>query len=677
MSLAPGDQRISAHRKRDVKGPRGRLSTRLVQGPLLLGVIVVAAALAVASVSLVETSIRRRAVAQQLLTAKIVISLSVDHNLTQAEFTKNTLDPKNLVDLDADVQVLRRRGEIVGLEVWDANGSLLYGDAGHPIEETRLPSHQLRRVRTGEPYVVTVDDTGRGVALLEVIRPMDLDRDGRVDGVVEVLLPQSKVDAAVASSATRLRFGAAVAVALVGLLLLEMRRRLRRGHYQAEHDPLTGLGNRALLARRGGSLLRREERQPSLARSDAALLLIDLDGFKRVNDALGHSVGDDVLIVVAARLRSVMRADEELVRLGGDEFAVLLAPVEADDAGDRLAERILEALREPVAVGPVYVQIGASIGIALRDGDLDLGELLRRADVAMYQAKRHAGGYLRYTRDTDDNDADHLALLGDVQQALAHDELFLDYQPKVGPAWELVGAEALVRWMHPTRGLLAPGDFLPLVEETALMKPLTAWVLQRALAQTATWRARGLDVPVAVNVSPRTMLDAAFVPNLEEALVANGLPGSSLTVEITETAIIEDPDRARQVIHELRARGVGVSIDDFGTGFTSLAYLKALPISEIKIDQGFVGGLLDGGADRAIVAYTIGLAHDLGVPVVAEGVESVEVLDELRALGCDSFQGYLFARPLGVDDFDRWVVVHARRAEAELLALGARSEFGS
>jgi EAL domain-containing protein (putative c-di-GMP-specific phosphodiesterase class I) len=201
---------------------------------------------------------------------------------------------------------------------------------------------------------------------------------------------------------------------------------------------------------------------------------------------------------------------------------------------------------------------------------------------------------------------------------------------------------------------------MPLVEETALMKPLTVWVLQRATAQAAAWRSEGLDVPVAINVSPRTLLDAEFVPLVEAALAANGLEGRSLTIEITETAILEDPDGASRVIEELRARGLGVSIDDFGTGYTSLAHLRQLRISEIKIDRVFIDGLLERGVDHSIVAYTIGLAHDMKIPVVAEGVESVEVLDELRALGCDLFQGFFIARPLGADAFGRWARLHGR-----------------
>ena len=526
--------------------PRERLSTRFVRGPLLMIVIVLVVAMTVSVVSLLENAVRRKAIEENVRTANVIISLSVDRNITELEWLTGTLDPQNRAALEADVLALKERGEIVGLEVWARDGSLMYADGDHPVNERRLPADELRRVLSGKPFVLGSGHGDRGAAQLEVFEPADPGRDGVVEGVTEILLPQSKVDSAVASTAAWLRLAAGLLIALVGSALLLMRRRLRLRHYQAEHDPLTGLGNRALLARRGESMIRREERQSSLAPSHAALLLVDLDGFKRVNDSLGHSVGDDVLVAVADRLRGVVRTEEELVRLGGDEFAVLLTPMESDDAGDRLAERILDALREPVTAGLVSVQIGASIGIASSDTDLDLGELLRRADVAMYQAKRHAGGYLRYTPDTDDNDAGDLALLGDVHQAIARRRAAsrLPAEDRSGMPADRRGGTRTVDRTRP-EGCSPPGVFMPLVEETALMKPLTAWVLRRATAQVAAWRRNGIDVPVAINVSPRTLIDAEFVPLVEEALAANGLPGRSLTVEITETAILEDPDRAR------------------------------------------------------------------------------------------------------------------------------------
>jgi diguanylate cyclase (GGDEF)-like protein len=628
---------------------------RFLKGPAMTALIIVVVGVALLGITVVENGVRDRAIRQEILTAKVIISLSVDRNVLASNFATSSLNPGSQNDLDGDVGVLKDRGEIVGLEVWTRSGDLLYADSDHPAAEVALPAEELARVLADNAFVQTNSDGERGVPLLEVFQPADPDLDGVADGVIEVLLPLSNVDAAAASGVTRLRVGGVIAIALSGWALLAMRRRLKIRHHQAEHDPLTGLGNRNLLARRGTDLVNRPSNgQLHAPEVSGALVLADLDGFKRVNDALGHAVGDDVLVAVAGRLRGVVRDEQEVVRLGGDEFAVLLAPLTEVDAGERLAERMIAALVEPISVGPVCVQIGASIGVAVRESDIDVGELLRRADVAMYQAKRRGGGYLRYSAETDDNDADQLTLLGGVPRAIADDQLLLNYQPKTNPDGNLTGVEALVRWQHPTKGLLAPDEFLPLVEETALMKPLTVWVLQHAAAQVAQWRESGLDVPIAVNVSPRTLLDPEFVSIVDDALAANELPGASLTIEITETAILDDPDRARIVIQLLRARDVGVSIDDFGTGFTSLAHLKQLPISEIKIDQAFIAGLIESSVDHSIVAYTIRLAHDLGIPVVAEGVETVAALDELRSLGCDEFQGFLIARPLAADDFDHW-----------------------
>lgn len=636
--------------------PRTRRALRacVAQGPVLAFVFLLATVAILFTVGAAQDAARRRAMDQQVSTARVFISLSVDRNFTEADYASGHMAPEEQADLDEDVRVLKERGELVGLEVWDRQGKLLYADPGHPPIEDALPEHELRQALLGKPFVVTADGAERGVSVIEVFQPADPRRDGSVEGVIEVLLPDSSVTSAVSSATRRLYAAGTAMVVLIGWVLARFRRKLRRRDHDAEHDPLTGLGNRTLLVRHAAHAER------------GALLLADLDEFKRVNDALGHSVGDGVLVAVAARLRGVLRADDLLVRLGGDEFAVLL---HGAGSGEDVARRLVGALREPVSVGPVTVQVDVSIGIADRGAGMGLEEQLRRADVAMYQAKRQGCGCVRYSPDSDDSDAEGLTLLGDVQQAIAADEFVLHYQPKVDGSGCLVGVEALVRWMHPARGLLHPGAFLPLMEETALMKPLTAWVLRHAMAQSAVWRERGQDVPTSVNVSPRTLLDAEFVPMVTASLAKHRLPGTSLIIEVTETAILADPEGARLALQALRELGVGVSIDDFGSGFTSLAHLKNLPISEIKIDRGFVQGVLGGGADCSIVAYTVRLAHDLGVPVVAEGVEDDATLNALTALGCDQFQGYLIARPLEAAHFDMWSEEAAKRKQTRSTAL--------
>ena len=619
----------------------------------VVGIIVLAGT--VAATTQVEDSFRASALHDELSIASIARILTVERDITMDNVEGSEIDPSLRRDLDADVDLLRDRSQVIGIEVWGMQGGLIYADSGHDPNETQLPEDELRQLSNGRSFAQNDPDGSRGVALLAVFQPADLDLDGDFDAGVEVLLPLSRLDDAVGSSVLRLRIGAAIVLFGTALTLVMMRRRLRLRNHQAEHDPLTGLGNRTLLARRGADLTRLRNGQTAVP--DVELLLIDLDGFKRVNDSLGHAVGDSVLVAVAERMKAVVCDGHELVRLGGDEFAVLV-PTSLDGPGAEMTgDRIIDVLVEPICVGAISVQIGASIGLASRNGDpnVTVGELLRRADVAMYQAKRGGGGLLRYSAATDDNDADHLILLGDIRRALQHEELVLQYQPKIDAGGRLTGVEALLRWNHPRRGLLAPMEFLPLVEETAIMKPLTVWVLDHAGAQAAVWKASGLHVPVAVNVSPRTLLDPGFIDMVRSMLTANGLTGKHLTIEITETAILSDPVRASQVCDALRGLEVSVSIDDFGTGFTSLAHLKHLPVSEIKIDRTFVSALLEGGADNAIVSYTIRLAHELGIPVVAEGVESAAALDELTLLGCDQFQGFLIAHPLDSASVETWV----------------------
>jgi EAL domain-containing protein (putative c-di-GMP-specific phosphodiesterase class I) len=290
----------------------------------------------------------------------------------------------------------------------------------------------------------------------------------------------------------------------------------------------------------------------------------------------------------------------------------------------------------------------------------DLGTLLRRADVAMYQAKRDGGGVRVYDEADDPHDESQLDLLAQLRAAISGGQLRLQYQPKVGlRAGRAVGFEALVRWAHPERGLLAPGEFLPLAERTALMRPLTDWVLREAIGQCAQWRAAGWDVDVSVNIAPATLLEADFPARVTDLLVAGGLPGSALELEITETAVMVDPVRAAETLRRLQTMGVAVSIDDFGAGYTSLAYLKSLPVQSLKIDRRFVTNLLDDARDEAVTRSIVSLGHDLGLTVVAEGVETADVRQRLTELGCDQAQGYLMARPMDAGAVEGWLTGEA------------------
>ncbi len=422
---------------------------------------------------------------------------------------------------------------------------------------------------------------------------------------------------------------------------------------QATHDALTGLPNRSFLQRRF-------EQEAQMARESnipAALLLLDLDRFKEVNDTLGHTVGDLLLQKIVQRLQNQLRPTDLIARLGGDEFAIVLPATDA--AGAIYAARtLLSALDAPTLVDDHAFSIGGSIGIALtpEHGD-DVTTLLRCADVAMYVAKRSQSGLAEYTPEVDKHSPRKLALMSELRQAIADDGLLIHYQPKVSfSLGRMVGVEALVRWPHPVLGLIPPDDFIPLAERTGLIGPLTRWVLERAVHQCRDWEQVGLHMNVAVNLSTHTLYDPQLLSTVTDLLQKYEVAPSQLTLEITESMLMEEPERAHVVLADLRALGVSIAIDDFGTGYSSLVYLKRLTIDEVKIDKAFVFGLgVDADpADAAIVRAVVAMARPLQCEVVAEGVETVETLTFLQELGCDLAQGYYFSRPLPATALEQW-----------------------
>jgi diguanylate cyclase (GGDEF)-like protein len=425
----------------------------------------------------------------------------------------------------------------------------------------------------------------------------------------------------------------------------------RRLRHQAVHDSLTDLPNRTLLHRRAERALRGD--------TPGAILLIDLDRFKEVNDTLGHDHGDELLIEVASRLEGALRRGDTLARLGGDEFAVLLDGLSHRGAVADLAGRLQDALRRPIALRGVAIELEASIGVALYpEHGTTVGELLQRADVAMYDAKRGRTGIATYSADRDTYTADRLGLLAELRRGIAEDELVLHYQPKVALcSGEVIGVEALVRWKHPTRGLLAPDQFVPLAERTGAVADLTRWVVDAAVAQHAEWRAEGIELPIAVNLAAANIVDLALPDAIGEVLDRHGVAGGMLECEISEHTVMADPVRAADVLDRLRALGVRLSLDDFGTGRSSLAYLKRLPLDEVKIDRSFVSGMTEDENDAVIVRSTIDLARNLGLSVVAEGVESAEIMAELERLRCDVAQGFHLSRPLPAGELSDWVAV--------------------
>ncbi|WP_299533850.1 bifunctional diguanylate cyclase/phosphodiesterase [uncultured Streptomyces sp.] len=436
-------------------------------------------------------------------------------------------------------------------------------------------------------------------------------------------------------------------------------------------DPLTGLPNRQWLLERTWATL--EEAEPLGART--ALVLIDLDRFRAVNDTLGHLAGDRLLLQIADRLRLALPRGAEAARLGGDEFAVLLPHTDSITSAKRVARQLVAELSSPLDLDGLTLVLEASAGVAVHpEHAVDAEGLLRRADVAMYQAKRDRSGVEVYESKRDSNTPDRLGLLGDLRRALDAGEVELHYQPKVRFDGQVAGLEALVRWVHPERGRVPPDEFIAIAESSGLMPHLTEYVLETALAQVARWRAQGLFVPVAVNVSPRDVHTPGFAGGVAARLARHGVPPGSLQLEITEHVLLEDPQRAADTLAGLTGHGVKMSLDDFGTGYSSLVHLRRLPVSELKIDRSFVARLAVDHEDAEIVRCTIDLAHSLGLLVVAEGVEDDETWERLRDLRCDAVQGWLVAAAMPPQETTAWLLArgeHGWRRPAELEAAAA------
>jgi diguanylate cyclase (GGDEF)-like protein len=438
-----------------------------------------------------------------------------------------------------------------------------------------------------------------------------------------------------------------------------------RVRFQALHDAVTGLPNRALLCDRLQQDLRHAER----ANRHVAVLLVDLSRFKEINNTLGYANGDLLLRRVGERLEGRLRRGDTVARLrspadgymlahlGGNQFAIVAPQLAAAEDAAKIAERIRNALRAPFEIEGLGLEIGASLGIALApEHGSDVETLLRRADVALYAAKQARFDYVVYAAEHDQFSPLRLTLMAELRHAIADNALTLHFQPKVDLASGRVnGLEALVRWVHPSHGFIPPDQFIPMAEETGTIKLLTCWVLNAAAAQAAALRREGFDLNIAVNLSTHDLLDPVLPERVMELLTHWKLEPSSLTLEVTESAMMEDPQQALTVITRLSDAGLSFAIDDFGTGYSSLGYLRQLPVHEVKIDRSFVMDMVEDASNAMIVHSIVELAHNLGLKVVAEGVENAAGWELLHKLACDTAQGYYMSRPLSAEALRRWL----------------------
>ena len=595
----------------------------------LLPVIVDTAPFLLAFVGLYGQSLMRRIDQRRFrqLMQRLMLSRSehLMHHVIENSFDAIvTVGPDDLVEaLNATARRMfgHADAEIIGRNVAQLFPATVAGEAAHPLSGA-----------TGHPVECLVKR-----------------RDGSV-------LPVELVVAEVDAGANRRR---------VAFLrdITERKSQQQILEHQATHDPLTDLPNRSLLSEKTREAIGRHSHEGR----GLAMLMLDLARFKEVNDALGHRVGDRLLQKIARRLTCPLDERALLSRLGGDEFAILLSECDAEQAV-ATALRLVEAFKTPFEIDDVSLQIDTSIGIALfpeHAGDEET--LIRLADVAMYAAKRRRTSFVIYEPESDPNSLRHLTLRADLRRAIEHNELELAYQPKVDSRnLAIVGVEALLRWNHPQHGPISPEEFIGLAERTGLIRSLTQWVCRTAVAQCAEWNRLGMPLGMSLNLSARNLLEEDLPETLQRILTLWDVPASQLTLEITESVIMDDPERALHVVTQLRDLGVGISIDDFGTGYSSLGYLAQLPAQELKIDRSFVMRMERDAGNSVIVHSTISLAHNLDMTVVAEGVETEAVWEALRILGCDFCQGYHFSKPLPAEELLGFVRARGSFSSAEL-----------
>ena len=639
-----------------------RFSLSLTQQVALLSLVPIAA-LGFLLTRLLQTQIVSRTLADANQSAQVIAHVAVQPRLSPQDL-RTGLSANGTRALDEQLHALSVTNNFARVKVWNLSNRVIYSDNHRLIGHSFTPSDDLKSALAGRPNNATLVTPSAGTEtasevglgrLVEVYVPLRFASSGPPEGALEIYLSYRPIAAAISHDKRMIVLLVSVGLALLWAVLyrivarasLRLRRQSEENYQLARHDPLTGLPNRTLFLERLAEALRREQPQQGAA----AVLLVDIDGFKEIGNTLGTPVGDYVLCEVGRRLRSALGDDTLVARLGGDEYALLCPWTRGVSGALALAATAQSSFEQPIALEGVALNVEASIGIAvMREHAEEQDTLLQRAGLALARAKSHYSRVEVYSPAYERFDATQLMLLGQVRQALERGEFILHYQPKIDlQTRRITGVEALLRWDHPEHGLLPPLRFIPLIEQTALVGPVTLHVIAEALRQMSCWRELGLRLGISVNLSARNLVDSELPAQVERLLGEHAIPADQLTVEVTESATLADPERAARVLGALRASGVAVSIDDFGTGNASIEYLTRLPANEIKIDKSFITDIVDDRRAEAIVHSTIDLARHLGLSVVAEGIETEAVLDHLATLGCDTGQGYVISRPLPAD----------------------------
>lgn len=629
---------------------------------MLVGVLLLGFALAVSY----RAEANRRGLAEGRSEAVLIAETAVAPRL-DGRMLSLGLSPVEKMDMNRLVRAAVKSHDVLRLRLRDQAGDVVYSDDGSGLHSTAEANDMDEILDAAHGTIVAQithlnadsDDTGPiGPVAVEVYTPLLAGTPRHQVGVLEIYLPYSPIATDIDAGLDNLYQNLAVGLGLLYVLLVGISfavgRRLRRqvhiNAYVVEHDALTDLPNRVLFH----DMIEDELERAGPVGESTMIAIIDLDRFKEINNTLGHYNGDRLLIALSTRLADHLSGLNALARLGGDEFGVVLSDV---DDPDQMLRELRDVIEREINVGGLPLSVEASVGYVMAPAHgTDVDELLKLADVAMYSAKKRHLGVVRYDTSQNHYDASNLALNAELRTAIETDQLVLYYQPKVRINDGRIDAvEALVRWQHPTLGLLQPDRFIPLAEQTNLIDRLTEWVVRRALSDLKNFGPGSARLTVAVNVSARNLGSAVFASKIVEALDAADVAPHRLFIEVTETALMTDPIRAAAVLGELDRAGVRLSIDDFGTGQTSLSYLSTLPIHELKIDRSFITDMLEQNGHAAIVHSIVDLGHNLGFSVVGEGIETRAVLDELATAGCDVAQGFLFTRPIPVEALISWL----------------------